>query len=176
MVFELRQEEDASGGLAQVFLPPAPLTKIKKKSAEKAEKATKKATKNAPKEYVLLLRSQAERERMIGDRAAAILSQVRDEPPVRARDIPCQHLPVSEYLRRLHRPDRPLWQLAALNDADAPVTQFYVTALADALGPAQTRIDANLFNVSQLPGRNTSSQVMKFIDIFEPKQLNSDER
>ena len=154
----MRQEEYASGGLAHIHKPEEPTTKIKKKT---------RTARNVPKEFVLSLRTQAERERLIADRAATILS-LPEEESVPAEKPFKSSTPFSDYLNRFYQNNRPLWQLTGLTDeklsshhSDDTSDRYYVPALRDILSPPKKKTGYSniLLHVSQLPGRN-SSQVL----------------
>ena len=148
----LRQEETAAGSLCEVIeKPPEPLVKLKRKP-----KSTKKKQTD---EYVLHLRSQTERERLISDGAASVLT--REEPdPLRPFDFSFQNAePLSDYIREYWQKKdnrKSLWQLTGLSDAEDHLEKFYVDSMSSFFKTKEKEkreFSQRLFRVSQLPGR-----------------------
>ena len=165
VIADLRQEEVSVGGLAHIFLPPAqaapqPAARPKRKGGTTGRGGNKKE----PRQYTLIERSQAERERMIADRAAAILSEQSAPDPVGLNDAAVSSVaflhqkPISEFVRQHLREDSPLWQQASLSDANISTDKFYVNQLRSVLSPAKKKAGYTniLLHASQLPGRNSS--------------------
>lgn len=162
VISELRQEESSVGSLAHVFQKPeevvqAPPARTRRKAPTAGRAAGKKET----RQYVLLQRSQAERERMIADRAATILSQPTSfvNPFIQTKETFVHSQPVSEFVRQHSQADAPLWQRASLTDATSE--HFYVSQLRSVLSPPKKKAGYTniLLHASQLPGRNSSQVV-----------------
>ena len=162
-ISSLREEEQATGILNQVFQKPddVPVTKVKRKA-----KAT---SKKEPRLYTLALRSQSERERLIAERAASILTQEQEDPlkPPKTNSTPSS--PASEYLRQFSKNEKPLWERAALSDAahSNESKDFYVDTFRSILSPPKKKSGYTniLLHLSQLPGRGCSQVA---IDICIP--------
>lgn len=152
VIAELRNEDATSEKLAPVFLksPPQPVTKVKRKG-----KAAKKA-----KEYVLALRTQTERERMIAEQAAAILYQTIDT--FKGEKVSFVNSePNSDFIKQYQQRVKTLWERTALVSDEISqentMENFYVASLRYVLSPPKKTGYTNiLFHVSQLPGRGCS--------------------
>lgn len=171
VISDLRNEEQSAGVLSHVFPTPveAPVTKVKRKA-----KATSK-TKD-PAQYTLVLRSQTERDRLIADRAASILTQEPTDPLKPSKSYFNHPQPVSEFIRQYSQEEKPLWQRASLSDiatADKSDT-FYVGALRSVLSPPKKKCGYSniLFHVSQLPGRNSSQVKLKIFPYIHPSLIH----
>ena len=98
----------------------------------KVKRRTKATSKKEPLQYTLAVRSHAERDRLIADRAALVLSENHEsfDPLRKPPKLSFTHpRPVSDYLRKYSQDERSLWQRASLNEAlnDQPDV-FYVGA------------------------------------------------
>ncbi len=154
VISDLRKEEQSTGTLSYVFTKPAdaPVTKVKRKA-----KAT---TKREPAQYTLALRSQTERERLIADRAASILSHEPDDPLRPPKSSFTHQRPTSEFLQQYFQDERPLWQRTSLHNIshDDQSDVFYVNAFRSIISPQKKKSGYTniLLHVSQLPGRNST--------------------
>ena len=168
VISDLRQEDGESGRLAHVFQrpadvpaagPSAAVTKIKRKPKPRSKKTDQN------KDYILAIRSHTERERLIAQRAAAILSEeANNEPPKTLPKKSKYFHYVSEFVNRHKRKDIPLWKYSSLPLEGFGDEMFYVGALSRVLSPSKKKAGYTniLLHVSQLPGRN-SSQVFFFV-------------
>ena len=163
VISDLRQEDGESGRLAHIFQRPADVpaagpsvvTRIKRKPKPRSKK-------DQNKDYILAIRSHAERERLIAQRAAAILSEeANNEPPKTLPKKSKYFQYVSEFVSHHKRKDIPLWKYSSLPIEGTGDEIFYVGALRNVLSPSKKKAGYTniLLHVSQLPGRN-SSQVM----------------
>lgn len=159
VIAELRNDEQQGTGtiLSHVLSMPAivpTLTKVKRKA--------KAATKREPTHYTLSLRSHAERERLIADRAASVLNQEPDDPVKPPKAVFTHPLPISEYIQKFSEDKRSLWKRSSLqNDPTADQSGvFYVDALRSVISPSEKKCGYSniLLHVSQLPGRNSSQR------------------
>lgn len=159
VIAELRNDEQQGTGtiLSHVLSIPAivpTLTKVKRKA--------KAATKREPTHYTLSLRSHAERERLIADRAASVLNQEPDDPVKPPKAVFTHPLPISEYIQKFSEDKRSLWKRSSLqNDPTADQSGvFYVDALRSVISPSGKKCGYSniLLHVSQLPGRNSSQR------------------
>lgn len=164
VITELRKDEDQGRGTILSHVLPMPtvvptLTKVRRKA--------KAAIKKEPTQYTLSLRSHAERERLIADRAASVLNQEPDDPARPPKAVFTHLRPVSDYIREFSEDKRSLWQRSSLQNVptDDQSEIFYVEALRSVISPTEKKSGYTniLLHVSQLPGRN-SSQV-KLLDI-----------
>jgi len=185
----LRQEETTAAGgsvLAQQILPqppPIPLVTVKRKP---------KSGKKKRDDYILLSRSQRERERIIADAAASVLSRGDAPDPQRPLDLSfINSEPLSDYLRRYQQTNgatsttkTSLWQLAGLKESAATNGSeretFYIEAMRSfSKSPAKERkrFTGGLFHVSQLPGRAASQRAhltASTQDVLEELALKAD--
>ncbi|KAI9561735.1 hypothetical protein GHT06_012696 [Daphnia sinensis] len=157
VIAELRNDEQQGTGTILshvVSMPPIvpTLTKVKRK--------VKAATKREPAHYTLSLRSHAERERLIADRAASVLNQEPDDPMKPPKAVFTHRRPTSEYIQKFSEDKRSLWQRSSLqNYSSADQSEaFYVDALRSVITPSEKKCGYSniLLHVSQLPGRNSS--------------------
>jgi len=148
--------------LAHIFQKPEEAPPVKAKRKPRGQKN------RDPSSYTLLMRSQNERERLIADRAASILSQPSTEPqtPLTTKSSFINLEPVSEFIKQYSKSETHLWQRASLSDTDAD-DHFYVFCLRSVLSPPKKKTGYTniLLHASQLPGRN-SSQVKPSLVIF----------
>ncbi|XP_057376260.1 uncharacterized protein LOC130697377 [Daphnia carinata] len=157
VIAELRNDEQQATGtvLSHVLSMPAivpTLTKVKRKA--------KAATKREPAHYILSLRSHAERERLIADRAASVLNQEPDDPVKPPKAVFTHPRPISEYIQKFSEDKRSLWQRSSLQNVPTSDQSnvFYVDALRSVISPSEKKCGYSniLLHVSQLPGRNSS--------------------
>lgn len=129
------------------------MTKVKRRG-----KNTKKT-----KDFVLVLRTQTERERLIAEQAAAVLNQAADIFKGEKKSFIYSD-PNSEFIKQYQQKMNMLWRRTALvsleNTTDEARENFYVAALKSVLSPPKkpgcTKI---LFHLSQLPGRECSQVI-----------------
>lgn len=133
-----------------------PVTKVKRKP--------KASCKKESRQYTLALRSQSERERLIAERAATILSGESDDP-LKPTKTPFtkSHLS-SEYLCKFLNSENPLWERASLSSVHSslaenePNKDFYVDNFRSIISPPKKKSGYSniLLHLSQLPGRDSS--------------------
>ena len=167
VISDFRQEDGETGRLADIFQKPndvpaagpSALTRVRRKPKPRAKK-------DQNKEYILAIRSHAERRRLIAERAAAILSEeanIRTILPKKSKYL--QY--VSEFVSLHKRKETPLWKYSSLPLDENSDEIFYVSNLRSVLSPVKKKAGYSniLLHVSQLPGR-ISSQVNTILKIF----------
>lgn len=139
--------------------PPQTFPKPKKEVLHANVKKKPRTAIKHPQQFVLSLRSFLERERMIAQQAAMILTPVPDDP-LKPADPPFKNAePCSDFVRRHCRPEEgSLWRLSASADTASGSQLFYIDSMRSVLTPARRKKDRSnvLFHLSQLPGRGSS--------------------
>lgn len=133
-----------------------PVTKVKRKPKASSKKETR--------QYTLALRSQSERERLIAERAATILSGEPDDPLKPSKITFTKSRPASEYLSQFLNSENLLWERASLSSErsnlaeNEPNKDFYVDNFRSIISPPKKKSGYSniLLHLSQLPGRGST--------------------
>lgn len=133
------------------------MVRLKKKAAAARVKPSKR-------DCLLMSRSTEERQRLIAERAAAVVT-VCDSDPQPPPSVPLTRHKQSgsQLLGHLTRAHCPLWNLSsAVSWGSAPDAAFYVPLLRNVISPGKKKAGYSniLLHASQLPGHRLSQVIL----------------